>query len=103
METELIEDNEGINADGSITIQLSKPIIVMGKPVEEITLREPTGKDYKQFGNILSFNSDGLMVFNPTKVCGFIEKLASLPANTLDQLPFKEINMMSLRIAPFLM
>lgn len=89
------------NEDGSITINLVKPIIVFGQKKTEITLREPTGADYRKIGNCLIFDVNGNIDFKTEKVAKLAETLADLPAGTLDQLPYKQLSKIAFAMMPF--
>ena len=85
-----------------VTIKLSKPIKSFGKELNEITLREPTGKDYREIGCCVIFKADGDSVtFDPVKNAQMIERCAGLAVGTLDQLSYKEVNHIALKMLPF--
>ena len=90
-----------INEDGSITVQLSKPIVVFGDEKTEITLREPTGKDFQKIGMIMSFDADGNISIDAKKGIKMAETLGKLPVGSLDNLPYKDCTKIVYAMVPF--
>jgi|TARA_Y100000385_G_C12794243_1_gene508993 hypothetical protein len=89
------------NEDGSITIQLSKPIINFGEKITEITLREPTGKEFQKIGMVMSVDTQEKIHFDAVKVVKMAETLSGVASGSLDSLPYKQLTKIAYAMIPF--
>ena len=89
------------NDDGSITIQLSKPIINFGEKISEITLREATGKEFQKIGMVMSVDTQEKIHFDAVKVVKMAETLGGLASGSLDALPYKQLTKIAYAMIPF--
>lgn len=80
----------------SLTIQLSQPITIKGKPFAEITLRDITGPDAIEIGLpylLLSMAEDGLVAFEfrVSVLVRYISRLAGIPIESVQHLSIRDL------------
>jgi hypothetical protein len=69
-----------------VTIQLSRPLNVIGTDRTSLDLREPTGKDITAAGYPIRFTDAGTEV-DAKSMSRLIAQVASVPAANIDMLP----------------
>ena len=70
-------------------LKLSSPIVVKGKEVTEIELRDITGRDALEIGLPFLLLKDGEiigLVFRPKALVQYISRLAGIPCDTVKSL-----------------
>lgn len=80
----------------SLTVILSQPITVKGKPVATLTLRDMTGADALEIGLpylLLSMKEDGLAAFEfrTSVLSRYISRLAGIPVDCVQQLSIRDL------------
>ena len=80
----------------SLTIDLSKPITVKGKPINTLTLRDLTAVDVLDIGLpmlIVSMDEDALkgFEFRPKVLAALISRLACIPIDAVRQMAMNDL------------
>jgi hypothetical protein len=72
------------NKDGSVTVRLMRPVKSAGDTVAELTLREPTGKEWRKL-DFEQLRSKG------NEMARVIGDLAAVTPSTVDQLGWNDL------------
>lgn len=76
----------------NVTFKLSKPIIVHGDEVNELSLREPTTEDYIKYGNPTVISMDGASFSMSNKVlANYMVALAGIPMSSVTSMAVTDV------------
>lgn len=72
----------------AVTVKLSAPIEAHGETLQELTLREPNGKDLRTIGMPYRIGAeDGSITVDAGVVARHISALAGVPLSAVDKMP----------------
>lgn len=87
------------------TFKLTKPIMILGKEVSELNIKEPTGKDVRECGfpfETSTQNKKSRMSFDSEVMGLYIERLCDVPAGSIDRMSTSDFMDLGLMIVNFL-
>lgn len=101
MSEEESEEKFSVDSEGKRVFKLSSSINSLGEELKELALREPLGKEMREIGMPLSFDSEGTVEIKMNKMIRYIEKLGNLPKGDGDKLKAKDITNIAFSLIDF--
>jgi len=83
------------------TLTLSKAITAHNETLTVLEFREPTGKDVRQLGYPYQLNQDDSIKLLAGVTAKYIERLASIPMSSVDEMSPSDLNVASHLVAGF--
>lgn len=82
-------------------LELTTPITAHGEEINEIEIRDPTGKDVRELGYPYQLNPDDSVKLLSAVVCKYITRLGNIPPGAVDSMTPPDLNMAGWMVARF--